>query len=55
MMGPRQVEEAALFYEFSLERHTSGHPRAEIDCIVCRRVQPELLQHILRTSQRASD
>ena len=21
MMGPRQVEQAALFYEFSLERH----------------------------------
>jgi hypothetical protein len=21
MMGPRQVDQAALFYEFSLERH----------------------------------
>jgi hypothetical protein len=26
MMGPRQVDQAALFYEFSLERHVpAGH------------------------------
>ena len=25
MMGERQVDQAALFYEFSLERHVPGH------------------------------
>ena len=24
MIGPRQVDQAALFYEFSLERHVSA-------------------------------
>jgi hypothetical protein len=32
MMGPRQVDQAALFYEFSLERHVPvGHLLRSID------------------------
>ena len=31
MMGPRQVDQAALFYEFSLERPCSGRSLAEGD------------------------
>ena len=35
MMGPRQVEEAALFYEFSLERHVPAtHVLRSIDRFV---------------------
>jgi transposase len=35
MMGPRQVEQAALFYEFSLEdRVPVGHPLRSIDRFV---------------------
>ena len=35
MMGPRQVDQAALFYEFSLERHVpAGHLLRSIDRFV---------------------
>ena len=35
MMGPRQVDQAALFYEFSLERHVpAAHLMRSIDCFV---------------------
>src|ERR1700726_4228280 len=35
MMGPRQVDQAALFYEFSLERHVpAAHLLRSIDCFV---------------------
>src|SRR5215210_6785253 len=35
MMGPRQVDQAALFYEFSLERHVpGGHLLRSIDRFV---------------------
>jgi len=35
MMGHRQVEQAALFYEFSLERHVpTGHQLRSIDRFV---------------------
>ena len=35
MMGPRQVDQAALFYEFSLERHVpTGHLLRSIDHFV---------------------
>ena len=35
MMGPRQVDRAALFYEFSLERHVPAtHLLRSIDCFV---------------------
>jgi transposase len=35
MMGPRQVDQAALFYEFSLERHVpTGHLLRSIDRFV---------------------
>ena len=35
MMGERQVDQAALFYEFSLERHVpQGHPLWTIDRFV---------------------
>ncbi len=35
MMGPRQVEQASLFYEFSLERHVpAGHLLRSIDRFV---------------------
>jgi transposase len=35
MMGPRQVEQAALFYEFSLEDHVpAGHLLRSIDRFV---------------------
>jgi transposase len=35
MMGPRQVDRAALFYEFSLERHVpAGHLLRSIDRFV---------------------
>ena len=35
MMGHRQVEQAALFYEFSLERHVpADHPLRSIDRFV---------------------
>ena len=35
MMGPRQVDQAALFYEFSLERHVpSDHMLRSIDRFV---------------------
>lgn len=35
MMGPRQVEQSALFYEFSLERHVpAGHLLRSIDRFV---------------------
>ena len=35
MMGPRQVDQAALFYEFSLERHVPAtHLLRSIDCFV---------------------
>src|SRR4051794_34193627 len=35
MMGPRQVEQAALFYEFSLERHVPAtHLLRSIDRFV---------------------
>jgi hypothetical protein len=33
MMGPQQVDQAALFYEFSLERHVPAtHLLGAIDC-----------------------
>ena len=35
MMGPRQVDQASLFYEFSLERHVpAGHLLRSIDRFV---------------------
>ena len=35
MMGPRQVAQAALFYEFSLEDHVpADHLLRSIDCFV---------------------
>ena len=35
MMGPQQVDQAALFYEFSLERHVpAGHLLRSIDRFV---------------------
>ena len=35
MMGPRQIDQAALFYEFSLERHVPAtHLLRSIDCFV---------------------
>jgi hypothetical protein len=35
MMGPRQVDQAGLFYEFSLERHVpAGHLLRSIDRFV---------------------
>jgi len=35
MMGPRQVDQAALFYEFSLERHVpASHLLRSIDRFV---------------------
>jgi transposase len=35
MMGPRQIDQAALFYEFSLERHVpAGHLLRSIDRFV---------------------
>ncbi len=35
MMGPRQVEQAALFYEFSIERHVpTSHLLRSIDRFV---------------------
>ena len=35
MMGPRQVDQAALFYEFSLERHVpTSHLLRSIDRFV---------------------
>ena len=35
MMGPRQVDQAALFYEFSLERHVpAAHLLRSIDRFV---------------------
>ena len=35
MMGPRQVDQAALFYEFSLERHVpADHLLRSIDRFV---------------------
>jgi hypothetical protein len=36
MMGPRRVDQAALFYEFSLERHVprATHLLRSIDCFV---------------------
>ena len=35
MMGPRQVDQAALFYEFSLERHVPAtHMLRSIDRFV---------------------
>jgi transposase len=35
MMGRRQVEQSALFYEFSLEKHISAdHPLRSIDRFV---------------------
>jgi transposase len=35
MMGPRQVDQAALFYEFSLERLVpAAHLLTSIDCFV---------------------
>jgi hypothetical protein len=37
MMGPRQVDQAALFYEFSLERHVpAAHLLRSIDRFVGR-------------------
>ena len=37
MMGPRQVDQAALFYEFSLERHVPAtHLLRSIDRFVVR-------------------
>ena len=39
MMGPRQVDQAALFYEFSLERHVPADPLAEVDRPLCRFVR----------------
>jgi hypothetical protein len=37
MMGPRQVDQASLFYEFSLERHVpASHSLRSIDRFVDR-------------------
>ena len=45
MMGPRQVDQAALFYEFSLERHVPAtHVLRSIDRFVGR-VQPIAATH----------
>jgi hypothetical protein len=38
MMGQRQVDQAALFYEFSLERARSRQPLAEVNRSLCRSV-----------------
>ena len=38
MMGPRQVEQGALFYNFSLDAHVSGGSFAEVDRPLCRAV-----------------
>ena len=38
MMGPRQVDQAALFYEFSLERHVPvTHMLRSTACCISRR------------------
>ena len=39
MMGPRQIDQAALFYEFSLERHVPAGSLAEalIALSICQR------------------
>ena len=45
MMGPRQVDQAALFYEFSLQRHVPAtHVLRWIDRFVGR-VQPNAATH----------
>ena len=36
MMGHRQVEQPALFYEFSLERHIPADHLLQVDRPVCR-------------------
>ena len=55
MMGPRQVDQAAFVYEFSLERHVpAAHLLTAIDRFVdCRRSEP--LHSILRLNWPAFD
>ena len=51
MMGHRQVEQAALFYEFSLERHVpAGHLLRSIDRFV---EFGELRRGLARSAARA--
>jgi hypothetical protein len=61
MMGHRQVEQAALFYEFSLERHIpANHLLRSIDRFVdLEQVRREpcaiLQQHLSREADIAAD
>ena len=52
MMGPRQVDQAALFYEFSLERHVPAtHLLRSIDRFVrCPELPGAILKRVDRTN-----
>ena len=56
MMGQRQVDQAALFYEFSLERHVpAAHLLRAIDRFIDLSDVPSLLGAILRLDWAAFD